>query len=115
MYVRRKFEARWGLYVLDASHIVIPFNPMWSQCNAQRCITGKRWIDIWSVFINLDFEMRFDNITRETSILYIDLAETLNFLLRYLIEKVARINNRKTVRANSLVTAHSLRVCVCCC
>ena len=30
--------------------------------------------------------MRFDNITRETSILYIDLAETLNFLLRYLID-----------------------------
>jgi len=35
--------------------------------------------------------------------------------LRYLTEKVARINNRKTVYANSLVTAHSFRVCVCCC
>ena len=41
--------------------------------------------------------MRFDNFTRETCILYIDLLETLNFQLRYLFEKVARINNRKTV------------------
>ena len=52
-------------------------------CNAQRCITGKRWIDIWLVFISLDFEMRFDNFTRATCILYTDLVETLNFLLRY--------------------------------
>ena len=74
-----------------------------------------RWINIWLVFISLDFEVRFDNFTRATCILYIDLVETLNFLLRYLVEKVARINNRKTVRANSLVTAHSFRVCVCCC
>jgi len=51
----------------------------------------------WLVFINLNFEMRFDNFTRETCILYIDLLETLNFQLRYLFEKVARINNRKTV------------------
>jgi len=76
---------------------------------------GKRWVDIWLVFINLDFEMRSDNFTRVTCILYIDLVETLNFLLRYLIEKVAHINNRKTVCANSLVTAHSFRVCICCC
>ena len=40
---------------------------------------GKRWIDIWLGFINLDFEMRFDNFTRATCILYIDLVETLNF------------------------------------
>ena len=60
-------------------------------------------------------EMRFDNFTRATCILYIDLVETLNFQLRCLVEKVARINNRKTVCANSLVTAHCLRVCVCCC
>jgi len=32
-----------------------------------------------------------------------------------LVEKVVRINNRKSVRANSLVTAHSFRVCICCC
>jgi len=32
-----------------------------------------------------------------------------------LVEKVAHINNRKTVGANSLVTAHSFRVCICCC
>ena len=51
--------------------------------------------------------MRFDNFTRATCILYIDLVETLNFQLRCLAEKVASINNRKTVRANSLVTAHS--------
>ena len=54
-----------------------------------RCITGNRWIDIWLVFINLDFEMRFDNFTRATCILYIDLVETLNFQLRCLVEKVA--------------------------
>jgi len=42
---------------------------------------GKRWIDIWLMFINLDFEMRFDNFTHATCILYIDLLETLNFLL----------------------------------
>ena len=59
--------------------------------------------------------MRFDNFTRATCILYIDLVETLNFQLRCLVEKVAHINNRKTVRANSLVTAHSSRVCKCCC
>ena len=59
------------------------------------------------MFINLDFEMRFDNFTRATCILYIDLVETLNFLLRCLIEKVARINNKKTVRANSFVPVHS--------
>ena len=44
---------------------------------------GKRWIDIWLVFINLDFEMRFDNFTCATCILYTDLVETLNFLFRY--------------------------------
>ena len=87
----------------------------YKYCNALRCITGKRWIDIWLVFISLDLEMRFDNFTRATCILYIDLAETLNFQLRCLVEEVARINNRKTVRANSLVTAHSFRVCICCC
>ena len=76
---------------------------------------GKRWIDIWSVFINLDFEMRFDNFKHATCILYIDLVGNLNFQLRYLVEKVALINNRKTVRADSLVTAHSFRVCICCC
>ena len=43
-------------------------------------MTGKRWIDIWLVFISLDFEMRFDNSTRAIYILYIDLVETLNFL-----------------------------------
>jgi len=32
-----------------------------------------------------------------------------------LIKKVARINNKKTVRAYSLVTAHSFRVCKCWC
>ena len=48
--------------------------------DAQKCITGKRWIDIWSVFINLDFEMRFDNFTRATCNLYIDLVENLKFL-----------------------------------
>jgi len=32
-----------------------------------------------------------------------------------LVEKVAHINNRKTVRPNSLVTAHSFCVCICCC
>jgi len=30
-------------------------------------------------------KMRFDNFTRATCILYIDLVETLNFLLRYKI------------------------------
>ena len=67
------------------------------------------------MFISLDLEMRFDNFTRATCILYTDLVETLNFLLRYLVEKVARINSRTTVRANSLVTAHSFLVCICCC
>jgi len=32
-----------------------------------------------------------------------------------LVEKVARINNRKTVRENTLVTTHSFRVRICCC
>jgi len=32
-----------------------------------------------------------------------------------LVEKVTRIKNKKTVCANSLVTAHSFRVCTCCC
>jgi len=32
-----------------------------------------------------------------------------------LVEKVACINKRKTIYANSLVTAHSFRVCICCC
>ena len=50
------------------------------ECNAQRCITGKRWIDIWLVFINLDFEMRLGNFTLATCILYIDWVENLNFL-----------------------------------
>ena len=36
---------------------------------------GKRWIDIRLVFVNLDFEMRSDNFTRATSVLYIDLVE----------------------------------------
>ena len=76
---------------------------------------GKRWLNVWLVFINLNFEMRFDNFTRATCILYIDLVETLNFLLRCLAEKVARINNRKIVLAVSLVTAHSFRVCICWC
>ena len=58
--------------------------------------------------------MRFDNFTHVTFILYIALVETLNFLLRCLVENVARINNRKTVRANSLVTEYSFRVCMCC-
>ena len=40
---------------------------------------GKRWIDIWLVLINLDFEMRFDNFTRATCILYTDLVENLKF------------------------------------
>jgi hypothetical protein len=51
--------------------------------------------------------LRFDNFTRATCILYIDLVEILNFQLSYLVEKVARINKRKTVCANSLVAAHS--------
>ena len=41
---------------------------------------GKRWIDIWLVFISLDFEIRFDNFTRATRILYNDLVENLKFL-----------------------------------
>jgi len=32
-----------------------------------------------------------------------------------LVEKVARINNRKSVYANPSVTAHSFRVCISCC
>ena len=59
--------------------------------------------------------LRFDNFKRATCILYIDLEETLNFQLRCLVENVARINRRKTVRANSLVTAHPFHVCKCCC
>ena len=59
--------------------------------------------------------LRFDNFTRATGILYIELVKALNFQLRNLIEKVPRINNRKMVRADSLVTAHSFRVCKCCC
>jgi hypothetical protein len=44
--------------------------------------------------------MRFDNFTRETCVLYIDLVETLNFLLGCLVEKVcvclcARMAHRK--------------------
>jgi len=49
--------------------------------------------------------MRFDNFTHATCILYIDLVETLNFQLRYLVEKVARIINGRTVNVNPLVTA----------
>ena len=41
--------------------------------------------------------MRLDNFTRAACILYIDLVETLNFLLRCLVEKFACINDRKTV------------------
>jgi len=67
------------------------------------------------MFRNLDFERKFDSFTRAACILYIDFIETLNFQLRCLVEKVACINNRKTVRADSLVTAHSFRVCICCC
>ena len=59
--------------------------------------------------------MRFDNFTRANCISCIDLAQILNSHLRQnLVEKVALINNRKTVYADSLVTAHSFRVCVCC-
>ena len=58
------------------------------------------------MFINLDFEVRFDNFIRATCILYIDFVKTLNFQLRNLIEKVARINKRKTLCVDSLVTAH---------
>ena len=36
------------------------------------------------MFINLNLEMRFDNFTRATRILYIDLVETLNFLVKML-------------------------------
>jgi len=64
-------------------------------------------IDIWLVFISFDFEMRFYNFKRAACILYIELVETLNFLLRYLVEKVAHINNRKTLYSDSLVTANS--------
>jgi len=32
-----------------------------------------------------------------------------------LVEKVAHISNKKTLRTNSLVTAHSFPVCICCC
>ena len=75
---------------------------------------GKKWIDIWLVFIHLDFEMRFDNFTCETLILTTDLVETLNLQLRCMAQKVAHINKRKTVCANSSVTAHFFRVCICC-
>ena len=44
------------------------------------------------MFVSLDFEMRFDNFTRATCILCIDLVENLNFQLSCLVEKVARIN-----------------------
>ena len=64
-------------------------------------------IDIWLVFISFDFEMRFDNFTPAACILYIEFVETLNFQLRCLVEKLARINNGKTSYADSLVTAHS--------
>ena len=75
---------------------------------------GKGWVDVLFVLINLNFEMRFDNFTSETCILYIDLVETLNFLLRCLVQKVAHINNRKTLCAIPLVTARSFCVCKCC-
>ena len=58
--------------------------------------------------------MRFDNFTRATCILYMDLVETLNFLLRCLVEKVARINNRKTVSANNLAAAYTHKKGMCC-
>jgi len=52
--------------------------------------------------------LEIDNFTRVTCISYSDLVENL-------FEKFARINNKKTVYANSLVTAHSFRDCLCCC
>ena len=70
-------------------------------CNAQRCITGKRWIDIWLVFINVDFETRFDNFTRATCILYIDLVETLNFLPRQCTKYKLHVENYQISFQNS--------------
>jgi len=43
----------------------------------------RRQINIWLVFISLDFEMRFDNFTRANCISYIDLAQILNSHLRH--------------------------------
>ena len=40
------------------------------------------------MLINLDFEMRFDNFIGATSILYIDLVETLNFLLNNSLDEL---------------------------
>ena len=50
------------------------------------------------MFISLDFEMRFDNFTRVTCILYIDLVETLNFLLRNLVENVAKRDGNNQIQ-----------------
>ena len=52
-------------------------------CNAQKCIEGKRQIDIWLVFKNLELEMNFDNFTRATCIPYTDLVEIVNLQLKY--------------------------------
>ena len=44
-------------------------------CNAYKCIEGKRQINIWLVFKNLELEKKFDNFTRVSFISYTDLVE----------------------------------------
>jgi hypothetical protein len=52
-------------------------------CMYVGCIERKREINIWLVFKSLELEMKFDNFTHVTCILYIDLVEILNVQLRY--------------------------------
>jgi hypothetical protein len=54
------------------------------------------------MFTNLELETQFDNFTSVTYVSYNDSVA----------EQAARIDNRKPVYANSLVTAHSF--CVAC-
>jgi hypothetical protein len=53
------------------------------------------------MFTNLEFKTQFDNFTCVTYVSYNDSVAV----------QAARIDNRKTVYANSLVRAHSLCVC----
>ena len=44
----------------------------------RNALREKKQINIWLVFKNLELEMKFDNFTRVSCILYTDLVEVLN-------------------------------------
>ena len=60
--------------------INLDFEMRFDNFTCTTCILYIELVENLKLNLNLDFEMRFDNFTRATCILYIDLVETLKFL-----------------------------------